>query len=559
MGNPVAGSGSNRIGISTTYENVNAILASLQYTAGSATGSDTIRVDVWNQAGVDTTGSVPVTISDTGATTDRWIGSVSSDWNDGANWSTGAVPTTGDTVLIYGNTLHDLILSNATITGETIDLQGTGNSAPTVDFNDVTLDSLLQSGNAGQLHIGGTLTIGPNGTLLADPQATLSITGTAETIVNNGSIISGSGGELRIYNQATTGGGSATLINDGSMDAQGGRIELGSFYDPITNPPGWNVLNSGSVTVTQGADLALYGTLNGGTVAFSGSGSLTLEQTQALAGGASLSGFGQGDAIHLIGPAWGTLTALNNGTLQVGAGGGIEAIPLAGSYSLGSFEDQAVGGVGNPSIIGYAPDGGPSGLVNPDIIAPAGESVAQGATFALDNVSIQFASGVTSSNVTLGIDAGSGTLYMNGASGSGTSHLSLGVTPLSQVNADLGSLLYVPAYGSTADTVLFNVAPSGQSYTIRSIPIKISGTAASGPLLTEPASETVAAGGTVAVGGNYTDSFAAGNPGTMYLRVSDSIGTLRATDAAGNTVADPAATALRSPPTTTISTLRCTA
>ncbi|HEY1412151.1 MAG TPA: hypothetical protein VGF36_08420, partial [Rhodopila sp.] len=66
-GQTVAGSGTNNIGLGASYTDVNAILASLHYTAGSSAGSDTISFDVWNQAGMETTGATAVTIGNTGA------------------------------------------------------------------------------------------------------------------------------------------------------------------------------------------------------------------------------------------------------------------------------------------------------------------------------------------------------------------------------------------------------------------------------------------------------------------------------------------------------------
>jgi hypothetical protein len=222
-GNPVAGSGSGTIALSTTDADVNAILGSLQYVAGASSGSDSIRVDVWNQAGVETTDTVSVTVAATGGTTDRWYGSVSSDWNNPQNWSTGAVPTGGDTVVIYGNNPHDPTLSNATLTGETIDVNSSGNSSPLLTLNNVTLDSLMQTGNAGRVSIGGTLTIGAQGTLLSDAKANFNLSGTAETVVNNGLIAVGSGAEMIIYNSQTANTASATLINHGSVAADGQR------------------------------------------------------------------------------------------------------------------------------------------------------------------------------------------------------------------------------------------------------------------------------------------------------------------------------------------------
>jgi hypothetical protein len=64
-----------------------------------------------------------------------------------------------------------------------------------------------------------------------------------------------------------------------------------------------------------------------------------------------------------------------------------------------------------------------------------------------------------------------------------------------------------------------------------------SGGGSGGPTLSEPANASVAPGGTVAVGGNYSDSFAQGNSGSLFIGITDSSGTLSATDASGNAVA----------------------
>ncbi|HET8997711.1 MAG TPA: hypothetical protein VFN42_13670, partial [Acetobacteraceae bacterium] len=388
-GNPVAGSGSSTIALSATYADVNAILGSLHYTAGGSSGSDSIQVQVWNQAGTETTGAVPVTIAAGGGTTDRWNGTVSSDWNNAANWSTGAVPTSGDTVQIYGNNPHDPTLSNATLTGETIDIAGSGNSTPLVTLNNVALNSLVDGSNGARVSIGGTLTIGSQGTLLASSN-TFSLSGTAETIVNNGLIASQTNGDMLIYNTHTNNTAAATLTNNGSIAANGGQINLLSDASFPGAPPHWTLLNSGSLTIGNNGGLALNGTVNGGQVAFNGAGTLELQQAQALAGGATLTGFGQGDQIALA-SGLGTITAFNNGTLDVGTqnGGLTETIPLAGSYTYGNFEQQADTYPNTTSQIVYAAGGSASGQLKTDIVSPASDTVAQGGTLSLVDVSIQ--------------------------------------------------------------------------------------------------------------------------------------------------------------------------
>ncbi|HET8997643.1 MAG TPA: hypothetical protein VFN42_13325, partial [Acetobacteraceae bacterium] len=65
-----------------------------------------------------------------------------------------------------------------------------------------------------------------------------------------------------------------------------------------------------------------------------------------------------------------------------------------------------------------------------------------------------------------------------------------------------------------------------------------SGSGSTSPQVNAPASETVVAGGTLAIPGvSVTDSFAAANPGSMALNVTDTSGTLRMTDAGGAALA----------------------
>ena len=57
------GSGTHAMSFSGTFAQVNAALATLTYTAGSATGKDSISINVWDQAGLSTTQAIPVAIN----------------------------------------------------------------------------------------------------------------------------------------------------------------------------------------------------------------------------------------------------------------------------------------------------------------------------------------------------------------------------------------------------------------------------------------------------------------------------------------------------------------
>jgi hypothetical protein len=521
----VSGFGSDAISFSGSYADVQAIINSLTYVATVNSGSDDIHYDAWNQAGVETTGDVPVTIQPVAAS-DTWLGTVSADWNAGANWSAGAPPVSGDSVAIPAGTPFDASLANATLNGETIILAGGASPAPTLAFSNVTLDSALSG--TGTIDIGGTLTIGATGTLGLRNSSALAAASPA-TIVNDGTIVSASGDHLFIDNGGTA-GGNGTLINNGIIEANGGEIAV-QLNASGTQP---EVLrNAGTVAIADGGSVWMNGTIAGGDIAFNGTGALTLQQASGFADGATITGFGQADQIDLYGANAGKGGTLSfaGGTLDISlAGTAVQAIPLTGSYTLGNFEVEDIAGSGNSSVIAYAPDDGPTGIVSPDIIAPAADMATQGATLALNDVSID-APGTTQAGVT--IVAQSGTLFMGGATGSGTRQITVGLTAISQINADLASLTYDPAPGATNDVVSITTSPPAPVETTRSIPISID----SGPGLHEPSGETVAAGGTVAVSGSYVDGFAQHNPGELYLGISDSSGTLHATDAAGNPLA----------------------
>jgi len=60
-GKTIAGSGTGAISVDGTLAQINADLANLSYTAGTANAS--ITVDVWDQAGVEATKSIAVTVS----------------------------------------------------------------------------------------------------------------------------------------------------------------------------------------------------------------------------------------------------------------------------------------------------------------------------------------------------------------------------------------------------------------------------------------------------------------------------------------------------------------
>jgi hypothetical protein len=73
----VNGSGTSSIAFSGPYSDIAAALNSLAYSAPASPGSDMINFDIWDQAGIQTTGFIPVSIAtgDSGNWVESWAAS----------------------------------------------------------------------------------------------------------------------------------------------------------------------------------------------------------------------------------------------------------------------------------------------------------------------------------------------------------------------------------------------------------------------------------------------------------------------------------------------------
>ena len=528
------GDGSNTITFQGSYTDVQDIINSLTYVATTANGTDSIAYDIWDQAGAQTTGSIPVTIgSSSGGVTETWTGAVNSNWNTAANWSGNAVPTAGDTAIIAGSTAYVPVLSNATLSDETVivdqEAQQPGN---TLDLDGVTLGAGTifeiqnpegNSQNTASINLSGTVTIDAGATIVANDSVVaqaLTPVGADPVLVNDGTI------DNTIVSFANGG----TMINNGVFENQlisaPTLINTGTILADHAGASIIGTVLGGTAEVANGGGLTVDGTLSGTQLNFNGAGNLTLEQSMAFANGAALNNFAPGDEILLSDSAFVTNTTVafsgNALTLQQG-GTAVVSIPFNGTYTLGNFVIEPDGS--SPFVFAYAPNNGYSGLIDPDIAAPSQGTVAAGGTLSLGSIAIN---NTTTFATSVQITAASGTLTMNGAKGSGTDSLSV-TGSTAQVNADLASLTYTPDAGTSTDTVRVSSEidfPSAAASSQRFVPISVTVSTSTGPMLNEPASETVAENGTVAVAGSYTDSFAESNPGSMYLGISDSSGTL---------------------------------
>ena len=524
----VPGSGTNSITLDATYADVQAILSSLAYVAPGSPGPDTINFDLWDQDGVESTGTIPVTVT-SGGTTETWTGAVSSDWNTPGNWSGNTVPGPGNTAIIPGATPNDPVLSNAVLNNETIVVdQASQPQGNTIDLNGVTLgagSALLVKNPSGNNQDIASIVIG--GTLTVDAGARISTgSGLLQNLVANaaGAAVINAG---TISNTGISFINGGTVVNNGLFENQsiGGAATIYNpgtiLIDSISAGLGGTVAG-GTIEVGGGRSLEIAGTLDATAVQFTGPASLRFDEPNDIVGATAISGFGSGDEIWL-GIGAGLLNpalSFADGTLDVSQSGThFASIPFSGNLTLGNFAEQVSG----PIV--YALDNGYTGVTSPDIAAPDQASVTQGSTLILNDITLANSSTFP---LTVTVTTGTGELFMNGASGSGTQRVTVSGST-AQVNADLTSLAYVPAAGTASDTIEVDGQinfPSAFSAANRWIPVSISGS--SGPTLSEPSSESVAADGTITVQGTYTDSVAAGNPGAMYLAISDSSGTLYA-------------------------------
>ena len=62
-GNAVSGSGTNAIHLNGTLAQLNAELATMNFVAPNAAGTGNVSVNVWNQAGVQTTQSTTINVA----------------------------------------------------------------------------------------------------------------------------------------------------------------------------------------------------------------------------------------------------------------------------------------------------------------------------------------------------------------------------------------------------------------------------------------------------------------------------------------------------------------
>ena len=232
-----------------------------------------------------------------------------------------------------------------------------------------------------------------------------------------------------------------------------------------------------------------------------------------------------GIQIKIFDPVTGTsaiASYANTAKISVNLGGDpllIEVIPSSGGS-----------GSGWPGGSGSTSSGGSSASTpDPVVTAPSTATVGANGTVAIKGVSI--ADRWAASNpgsLALTVSDSNGSITMLNASGaklagSGTGTIAVNGT-LAQINAELATLSYTA--GNANATINVNIWDQAGVEASKTFDVTVNAPAPN-PVVTVPATESVATSGTAAIkGASIADAWAAQNPGSLALTVTASDGTV---------------------------------
>ena len=217
--------------------------------------------------------------------------------------------------------------------------------------------------------------------------------------------------------------------------------------------------------------------------------------------------------------------------------------PLSGSSPIAVFNNVSQINIAlpdHPLLIEMSQVALPTIATGPTMAAPTRLVTTAGGEVQIDGLAI---TDPASSTETVDIGDSSGTLSYTDASGTVHSGKSLDITGTkAAVNAALATMQYTGASSTGSDTVSVYTMDGAGLSSSQSIAVTVDADPGApvdtGPVLSLPASEIVGRSTATAVSSIIlTDAYGAYNPGSLYLNVSDSHGTLAMKNWAGNTVA----------------------
>jgi hypothetical protein len=335
------------------------------------------------------------------------------------------------------------------------------------------------------------------------------------------------------------GASTTTSSGSGTSTSSGSSTTTTATGPTFSVPSSEAVTTGGTVAVTGVSVIDAFAASNPGTLV------LDVSDTKGLltmtSGGTKLAGSGTTSMT-----VTGTLAQINAdlATLSYTAGSSTGGDTIA----IDVWDQAGLEGSTNIEVTVSAPASTTTTTTTstgPTIAAPASESFTTGTDPAIAGVSVTDAFAASNpGSLVLDISATTGDISMTSGgtllSGSGTHSMSITGT-LAQINADLATLSYTPGSSAGTDSINIEVWDQAGIEGSKSIAVTVTaaattttttttGSASTGPVITVPASESVTAGATKTISGvSVSDAFAAGNPGSMVLNVTDTTGLLAMT------------------------------
>jgi autotransporter-associated beta strand protein len=387
-----------------------------------------------------------------------WINTGSGNWNTATNWSTGAVPTSANTTaLVFDGTTSYTATNNTGAASSTFDVNSltfnnSSSGGVTIGFAGTTRLLRLSAASippAPTLTQNGSGPVAINGTLLLTDAAgsssniTSEITGTGTGSlsitelrynVNNTPTVRFSGSYDTTIGKFYKQQGNKTITNNtvAGKTLTIGTIELqtNNNANNLTFNGSGNTIVTGAITPTLGAS----GT-NGGTLIYSGTGSLTLQGSNTFTGTVTVSdgtlnvsnlaaggNLGNATTPIILGSAatqgtlhyTGSSASFTRGFTLNGAGGGrINVANLGETLTLdtvgvsGTTGTLTIGGAGN-TVINPAVQLGSGGITKAGTgnLTLNGTNVYSGATNVLGGTLVQGVAGALGSSNTFNISPG---------------------------------------------------------------------------------------------------------------------------------------------------------